>query len=139
SGNYQGPSDITQFYFYAGILLVPLAIVGLRDPRLRIAALLLIVPTIWYAMGQSAGLYLFIARLPGFSSIRAPVNIWFVPSLGLALLAAAGLVVILEKWPVRWAPAAILVFVCLDLIYHQSAANPIAYSRQSYDDVDGSK
>ncbi len=139
SGNYRGPSDITQFYFYAGILLVPLAIVGLRNPRLRIAALLLIIPTIWYAMGQSAGLYLLIARLPGFSSIRAPVNIWFVPSLGFALLAAAGLVVVLKKWPVRWAPAAVLVFVCLDLIYHQSATNPLAYSRQSYDEMYGSK
>ena len=139
SGNYHGPSDITQFYFYAGILLLPLALIGLRDPRLRIAGLLLIVPTIWYAMGQSAGLYLLIARLPGFSSIRAPVNIWFVPSLGFALLAAAGLGVVLKKWPLRWAPAAVLVFVCLDLIYHQSATNPLAYSRQSYDELYGSK
>ena len=139
SGNYHGPEDITQYYFYAGILLVPLAIFGLRDRRLRITGLLLIVPTIWYAMGRYAGLYLLIARLPGFSSIRAPVNIWFVPSLGLALLAAAGLVALTSKWPIRWLPVAVLVFFCADLFYYQSATNPLAYSRQSYDELYGSK
>jgi hypothetical protein len=139
SGNYHGPVDITEFYFYSGILLVPLAIFGLRDRRLRIIGPLLIVPTIWYAMGQSAELYLLIARLPGFSSIRAPVNIWFVPALGLALLAAAGLVAVASKWPIHWLPAAVLVFFCADLFYNQSATNPLAYSRQSYDELYGSK
>ena len=139
SGNYHGPADITEFYFYSGILLVPLALFGLRDRKLRIMGLLLIVPTIWYAMGQSAGLYLLIARLPGFSSIRAPVNIWFVPTLGLALLAGAGLVAIAQKWPIRWLPLAVLAFFCADLFYNQSATNPLAYSRQSYDELYGSK
>ena len=139
SGDYHGPADITQYYFYAGILLVPLAIFGLRDRRMRIAGLLLIVPTIWYAMGQSAGLYRLIALLPGFSSIRAPVNIWFVPSLGLALLAAAGLAAIADRWPIRWLPFAVLVFFCADLVYHQSATNPLAYGRQSYEEMYGSK
>jgi hypothetical protein len=139
SGNYRGPEDITEFYFYSGILLVPLALFGLRDRRLRITALLLIVPTVWYAMGQSAGLYLLIARLPGFSNIRAPVNIWFVPTLGLALLAAAGLIALVQKWPLQWLPAAILIFFCADLFYHQSATNPLAYSRQSYAEQYGAK
>jgi hypothetical protein len=139
SGNYHGPEDITQYYFYAGVLLVPLAIFGLRDRRLRMVGLLLIVPTIWYATGRSAGLYLLIARLPGFSSIRAPVNIWFVPSLGLALLAASGLVALVRKWPIRWLPLAVLILFCADLFYHQSATNPLAYSRQSYDELYGSK
>jgi hypothetical protein len=139
SEHYHGPPDITQYYFYAGILLVPLAIFGLRDRRLRIAGLLLIVPTIWYALGQSAGLYLLMARLPGFSSIRAPVNIWFVPSLGLALLAAAGLVAIVQRWPIQWLPTAVLVFLCADLFYYQSATNPLAYSRLSFDEIYGSK
>ena len=139
SGNYRGPVDITEYYFYAGILLVPLALFGLRDRKLRIIGLLLIVPTFWYAMGQSAGLYLLIARLPGFSSIRAPVNIWFVPTLGLALLAAAGLVGVVRKWPIGWLPIAVLAFFCADLFYNQSATNPLAYSRQSYDELYGSK
>jgi hypothetical protein len=139
SGNYHGPEDITQYYFYAGILLVPLAIFGLRDRRLRIVGLLLIVPTVWYAMGRSAGIYSLIARLPGFSSIRAPVNIWFVPSLGLALLAASGLAALARKWPIRWLPLAVVILFCADLFYHQSATNPLAYSRQSYDELYGSK
>ncbi|MGB6944446.1 MAG: hypothetical protein WBE37_18755 [Bryobacteraceae bacterium] len=139
SGNYNGPQDITQFYFYAGVLLVPLAIFGLWGRRLRIVGLLLIVPTIWYAMGRSAGLYLLIARLPGFSSVRAPVNIWFVPSLGLALLAASGLAALVRKSPVQWLPVAVLLFFCADLFYHQSATNPVAYARQSYDELYASK
>ncbi len=139
SENYHGPEDITQYYFYAGILLVPLAIFGLRDRRLRMAGLLLIVPTSWYALGQSAGLYRLVALLPGFSSIRAPVNIWFVPSLGLALLAAAGLAALLKRWPFPWLPAAVLLFFSVDLFYHQSAANPLAYSRQSYEELYGAK
>ena len=139
SGNYHGPEDITQYYFYAGILLVPLAIFGLSDRRLRIAGLLLVVPTIWYAMGQSAGFYRLVALLPGFSSIRAPVNIWFVPSLGFALLAAAGLAAVAQRWPIQWLAAAVLVLFCGDLFYHQSATNPLAYSRQSYEELYGSK
>lgn len=139
SGNYHGPEDITQYYFYAGILLLPLALFGLKDRRLRIVGGLLVVPSIWYAMGQSAGLYLLVARLPGFSSIRAPVNIWFVPSLGLALLAGAGVVAVVNKWPIRWLPLALLLFACADLFYNQSATNPLAYSRQSYDELYGSK
>jgi len=145
SGNYHGPQDITQYYFYGGILLLPLAIFGLsyqkgpRDRNLRLVGLLLIVPTVWYAMGKSAGLYWLVARLPGFSSVRAPVNIWFVPSLGLALLAASGLAAVAQKWPVRWLPLAVLLFSCADLFYHQSLSNPLAYSRQSYDELYGSK
>src|SRR5205807_1022349 len=35
SGHYSGPGDSTQHYFYAGILLVPLAIVGAGNRRPR--------------------------------------------------------------------------------------------------------
>lgn len=139
SGDYHGPQDITQYYFYAGILLLPLAILGLKDRRLRIAGLLLIVPTIWYAMGQSAGLYRLVALAPGFSSIRQPVHVWFVPALGLALLAGAGVVAIQNRWPIRWLPALILLVSCVDLFYHQSLTNPVAYARQSYEELYGAK
>ena len=139
SGKYDGPQDITQFYFYAGILLLPLAVFGSRDRTLRTIGLLLVIPTIWYALGHSAGLYLLVARLPGFSSVRAPVNIWFVPALGLALLAAAGLAAVAERWPLEWLPAAVLVLFCVDLLYFQSATNPLAYARDSYENLYGSK
>lgn len=139
SEKYTGPEDITQFYFYAGILLVPLAIFGLRNRTLRWTGLLLVIPTIWFALGQSAGLYLLIARLPGFSSVRAPVNIWFVPALGLALLAGAGLAAAAERWPMKWLSAGFLAVFCVDLLYFQSATNPLAYSRESYESLYGSK
>jgi hypothetical protein len=140
SGDYSGPSDITQFYFYAGILTVPLAAVGAwKKPALRWPCLLLVVPTIWYAMGHSAGLYLLVSRLPGFSSVRSPVNIWFVPALGLALLAGAGLAAVSERWPSKWLPAAILLVASGDIFYWNSAVNPLAYARVSYDDLYGSK
>jgi hypothetical protein len=139
SEKYDGPQDITQFYFYAGILLLPLAIFGLRNRTLRWIGLLLVIPTIWYALGHSAGLYLLVARLPGFSSVRAPVNIWFVPALGLALLAAAGLAALTDRWPLKWLPAAVLAFFCVDLLYFQSATNPLAYARDSYENLYRSK
>jgi hypothetical protein len=137
--NYRGPEDITQFYLYGGILLVPLAIAGCRNRAVRWTGLLLTVPTIWYAMGQSAGLYRIVARLPGFSSVRAPANIWFVPSLGLGLLAAAGLAVVSEKWNPRWLAGAVLAVVCVDLFWFQSATNPLAYGRISYEEAYASK
>jgi len=137
SGNYQGPQDVTQFYFYAGILLVPLAILGLRRAETRWAGVLLFVVPAWYAMGHSARLYLLMARLPGFSSVRAPVNIWFVPSLGLALLAGAGVAWIGDNWKQRWIVPAVLAIACVDLFYFQSAINPLAYGRESYESVYG--
>ena len=132
SGDYHGPQDVTQYYLYAGILVVPLAILGLLRPAARWAGALLIAVPVWYAAGPSAGLYLLVARLPGFSSVRAPINIWFVPALGLALLAAAGLAYVMERWPVRRLAPAVVVVACVDLIYFQSAANPLAYGRESY-------
>jgi hypothetical protein len=71
--------------------------------------------------------------------VRAPVNIWFVPALGLALLAGAGLVEVANRWPLSWLPAAVLTIVCVDLFYFQSATNPLAYSRESYESLYGSK
>ncbi len=138
-GDYWGPPDITQYYFYAGLVLVPLAFAGLTNKRIRWMGLMLFVVCAWYAAGHSGGLYYLIARLPGFSSIRAPVNIWFVPTLGLALLAGAGFVFVTRKWLVNWLPAALLLVTFCDLWYWNSAANPLAYARHSYDELYGLK
>ena len=137
NGDYHGPQDITQYYFYAGILVVPLALLGLLRPAVRWAGLLLFAVPVWYAAGPSGGLYLLIARLPGFSSVRAPVNIWFVPALGLALLSAAGLAFVMERRPVWWLGPAVVAVLCADLLYFQSAANPLAYGRESYYSIYG--
>ncbi len=138
-GNYRGPSDITQFYFYAGFVVVPLALAGLANRRIRWVGAMLFLFCAWYAGGRAAGLYLLVARLPAFSSIRAPVNIWFVPTLGLALLASAGFVIVTGKWKARWLPAALLLVTFADLWYWNSEQNPLLYARYTFDELYGDK
>ena len=139
SGKYTGPFDITQYYYYAGFLMVPLAIAGWANRGLRKVALWLMIVPIWYAMGRYAGLFLLIARLPGFSSVRAPVNVWFVASLGVALLAAAGFQKISTRWNVTWLAPVVFVFLGVDLFYFQSAVNQLPYGRVSYQQAYGMK
>jgi hypothetical protein len=131
SGNYSGPPDITQFYFYAGILLVPLAIVGLLKKRSWVAVAL-IVPALWYAFGPPGGLYSVVTLLPGFKSVRAPVHIWFVAALGLALAAAAGAAWLAERFRKSWLMLAVLLLTAADLWYWNMADNQLAYSSASF-------
>ena len=132
SGRYTGPDDRTQFYFYAGLLLPPLALLGLISGRVRWAALALIVPFSWYAFGPSGGLYAVLARLPGLGWVRAPVHDWFVVALGLALLAGAGLVVVTNRFKSWWlAPAVVLILFC-DLFYLNLLSNHLAFARASF-------
>ncbi len=92
---------------------------------------------LWYALGPSAGLFLLIARLPGFASVRAPVNIWFVPALALAIFAAAGLAQAAARWRKPWiAPVLIAVFAA-DLFYGNFAGNQLAYARVPYEQLYG--
>jgi hypothetical protein len=80
AGHYTGPGDVTQHYFYASIVLVPLAVLGVRNLRAVRMGLLLGVPFVWYALGPDAGLFRLIARLPGFSSVELPMHGWFLPA-----------------------------------------------------------
>ena len=131
SGNYSGPPDITQFYFYAGILLVPLAIVGIWKKRSWVA-LALIVPALWYAFGPGAQLYSVLTLLPGFKSVRAPVHIWFVVALGLALAAASGAAWLAERFHKSWLMMAVLMLTVADLWYWNMADNQLAYMSTSF-------
>ncbi|MGE5646748.1 MAG: YfhO family protein [Acidobacteriota bacterium] len=135
SGAYTGPGDVTQHYFYGGLLLLPLAVLGLRSPKARWAGALLIIPALWYALGPSWGLYRVVGLLAGFRSVRAPVHAWFVVALGLALLAGAGLLVARTRWR-NFAWVAIAV-IFADLFYWNSATNQLAYARVSFDDLYG--
>lgn len=126
SGNYSGPPDITQFYFYAGILLVPLAIVGIWKQRSWVA-LALIVPALWYAFGPPGGFYSVLTLLPGFKSVRAPVHIWFVIALGLALAAASGAAWLADRFKKSWLMTAVLILSAADLWYWNMADNQMAY------------
>lgn len=137
SGAYSGPTDITEFYLYGGILLLPLAICGLLRHRIRWVALALMVPALWYAYGPSGGLYRLVARLPGFGAVRAPVHAWFIPALALALAAGAG-----AAWlagVVRWRYAALLIAVIVfgDVFYWNSLANQLPYARTDFETLYG--
>jgi hypothetical protein len=137
SDTYSGPADITQYYFYASALLLPLAVLGLRNRLARLSAACLIVPCIWYGAGYALGLYYLVALLPGFRSIRAPVHIWFVASLGLSLLAAAGFAWLTARWRYSWLPLVLLAITAVDLWYSNSDRNPLAYARASYEETYG--
>jgi len=135
---YTGPPDITQFYLYMGILLVPLALLGLTAARERWYGLALTVPGAWYAMGPAGGLYSLVGMLPGFRSVRAPVHMWFVAALGLALLAAAGVGVLRARFRSPWIAMALLGITGLDLYYWNMQRNGLAYARESFQDRYGS-
>jgi Bacterial membrane protein YfhO len=130
--HYTGPDDVTQFYFYAGILLLPLAAIGLAAPRVRWYGLALVLAGIWYALGPHGGFYSVVAQLPGFRSVRAPVHIWFVAALGFALLAAGGVSVLRGRWQTPWLAAVLLLFCSSDAWYWNMHRNALAYARQSF-------
>ena len=132
SGEYKGPADITQFYFYGGVLLIPLALAAFARRKTIAIPLALIVPALWYSLGPKTGLYDLLTLLPGFRSVRAPVHIWFVVALGLALAAASGCAWLAERFRKPWLVAAVLIFSLGDLWYWNMSANPLAYGRASY-------
>lgn len=137
SGEYKGPADISQYYFYAGILLLPLAVLGLKNRAISRPVAILAVPALWYALGPSFGLYRLIALLPGFHSVRAPVHIWFVVALALALAAAAGLSELLERWPRSYVAPLLLAIMFADVLYWNCAGNRVAYAQASFEQLYG--
>jgi hypothetical protein len=132
-GDYTGPADITQFYLYGGIALIPLAVLGTLSGKLRWAALALVVPFLWYAFGPAGGLYSIAARLPGLSAVRAPVHAWFVVALGLALLAGAGLTWLSGRVKWKWLSLTLVLVSFCDVFYWNSLENQLAYSRDSFE------
>jgi len=93
-------SGVAPFYFYAGLLALPLAAIGAVKSGVRLPGLLLIVPPAWYMLGPAGGLYYLGALAPSLHQPRALVEGWFLVALGLALLAAAGGEWIFALW--RW-------------------------------------
>jgi len=106
-----------------------------------ITAILLVILPLWYALGPAAALYRLVALLPGFRNVRAPVHIWFVCSLGLAMLASEGVVELCRKFPHLGNRLAlgVIVIVAADLFYWNSAVNPLAYARASFDELYGNQ
>jgi hypothetical protein len=128
SGKYKGPEDRTQYYFYAGLLSLPLALLGLWLAYPRRFAMWLAIPTTWYSLGSAAGLYHLIAWLPGFRHVRAPVHAWFVVGFAIALLAGAGAALLRRRLRTRSVVFGLATVLFLDLFYWNSAPNRLAYS-----------
>ncbi len=137
SGEYKGPADITQFYLYQGLFLIPLALAGFARRRAIAIPLALIAPALWYSLGPGTGLYSVLTLLPGFKSVRAPIHIWFVIALGLSLAAASGCLWIAERFRRPWLISAILVLSVADVWYWNMSVNPLAYGRTSYAEAYG--
>ncbi len=137
SGKYTGPFDITQFYFYAGLLLLPLAALGIAKTKKRLHALLLIIPAMWFMFGPYGGLYYAAMYIPGMNKVRAPIQGWFIVALGLAMLAALGFDWLQQRWRVRYLGAAVLAILFADLWYWNMIANPIAYAHAGFDRIYG--
>jgi len=129
---YTGPGDVTQHYFYAGVLLVPLALVGLLHGRARALALTLGLPFVWYALGPNGGLFNLLAELPGFRSVELPMHGWFLPALGLAVLGGAGVMRLSPRfaWP-------LLLVVFVDVLVFNSLQNRLTFARHTTEELYG--
>jgi len=133
-----GSAPVEQHYFYSGLLLLPLAVLGLRRrARLLAPAAALVVLPLWYGLGPAAGFYRVVSWVPGFARIRAPAHIWFVIALGLALFAGAGFDIVLDRWTQPWLALGVLLLLFADLYYWNSAVNPLAYARTSFQQAYG--
>lgn len=122
-------------YFYAGILLVPLAALGLTVSPHRMRTILVAVPAVWLMLGPGAGLYRLLAWVPWLES-GPPIFGWFLVSFALAIAAAAGCGWMIDRGG-RIGTLAILAAGLLfaDLWYWNSSVNPLAYARKSYDSL----
>jgi Bacterial membrane protein YfhO len=138
-GRYHGPPDITQFYFYAGLLAPVLAIVALAMRKWRWSVVAMLAASLWYAFGPPGGLYILVSQLPGFRSVRAPVHIWFVIALCLALLGGAGAQALVARWNARWLWLALVLVGFADLWYWNMDQNQLAYARSSFENLYGSR
>lgn len=139
SGNYSGPEEIRQFYLYGGLLVLPLAIAGIMR-RARLGPLLaLIVPGMWYAFGPAAGLSRVLHILPVFRDAHAPVEIWFVPALGLALAAGSGAAWVAEKMGQKRLPFILMVVIAADLWHFNMYKSPLVYASITFEELYGKR
>jgi hypothetical protein len=137
SGARTPGTDVTQVYYYAGFLLLPLAGLALRRRGAQVLCGLMVVLPAWYMLGPAAGLYRAGAMIPYLHQMRAPVHLWFVASMGLAILAAFGVGEAEQRWKKPWLGLALLVVFAVDLCQFNSWSNPLTYGRASYDALYG--
>ena len=133
SDQYTGPVDRTQYYFYAGFLLLPLAILGLARTKNRLHALFLYrtggLVHVWQGSRTFSGCN--VAPVDEQGSRTDPRLVYYCAGFGYAgrrrvRLGAAALAVFLSE------PAAIAILF-VDVWCWNSLRNPLAYGRFSFD------
>ena len=139
SGSYTGPEEIRQFYLYGGLLLLPLAIAGLLRKLHIVPILALLVPGLWYAFGPSAGFARLLRMLPIFRDAHAPIEIWFVPALGLSLAAGSGAAWASEKMGQKRLPFILMVIIAADLWHFNMYKSPLVYAPVTFDELYGKR
>src|SRR5258708_2406088 len=140
---YVGPPFFWEGYGYVGVATVLLAVYGgLRERRRPNVMFLIVMTLVAYLFVLGGATPVFRAAyllLPGMNLFRFPTRFLIVVELGLALLAAVGLMRLrtdLERrWPAPSRVARLIVLaVCagtaLDLFIHQPRQNPMVPARQ---------
>ena len=139
TGDYHGPDDFRQFYLYGGLLLLPLAIAGLFRGLQVMKILALIVPALWYAFGPSAGLARLLQMLPVFRDAHAPIEVWFVPALGLAIAGGSGAAWAAEKLGHKRLPFILMIVIAADLWHFNMYKSPLVYAPLTFEELYGQR
>lgn len=127
---------VTDHYLYAGLLLLPLAVVGaLKGRRHRVEIAVVAGFGLWYMLGPAGGLYRLGDLAPGKFMAGPPDLAWFIAALALAWLAAIGSDVLFRRLPLAGILLVGLVFA--DLWTWNLVRNPLAYARHTYDEMYG--
>jgi hypothetical protein len=90
-----------EYMTYLGIVPLVLAIIGAVKSRDRVGTLTvvaLVLLSIWWALGSSAGLFTILVRLPGMTLLRVPSRAWFIVGLGASWLAVRGAATVESGW-----------------------------------------
>jgi hypothetical protein len=120
SGVYSGPEDPRQYYFYGGLLLLPLAVAGFARRDKALLLLGLIAPTIVFYLGR-----------------RPPGDAWFPAALGLAMAATSGAVLVGERTERPYVWAALVALSAVDLWFWNLYKNPLVFARAPFSEIYG--
>jgi len=132
NGNYAGAVNYTETALYAGLLTLPLAVLGLLKRPGRLAAFFGVITLIGVLATLGTPFYRLILALPGFSRTANVARFILLIDFGLAGLAAIGLHSLIVE-PTRrsvalvLAPLGVLVGVLAVLTVHRMTPLPGSY------------
>jgi hypothetical protein len=102
-GTYWISGSTWEFWEYCGyvgigaLVITAIALRRLTSDRLMVFFLILVVISLFLALGKNNPLYPFFYRLPGFGSFRIPAQIIFLYIFSMAVLTGKGLDLVKDK------------------------------------------